>query len=89
LANEKKTIIFGAAIFQNATKLNKYNSILNIPNIDIDEYIGSHAMLLVGYDNDKNAFQVANSWDICDGIDYISYHYINSYLSYDFCILHE
>ena len=89
LANENKTIIFGADIFQNGIKLNKYDNILTIPNIDIDEYIGSHAMLLVGYDKDKNAFQVANSWDICDGIHYISYHYINSHLSFDFCIIHE
>ena len=64
LANEKKTIVFGADIFQNVTKLNKYNNILTIPNIDIDEYIGSHAMLIIGYDNDKNSFQVANRWDI-------------------------
>ena len=89
MANEKKTIIFGADIFKNVTQLNEYNNILSIPNTDKDEYIGSHSMLIVGYDNDKNAFQVANSWDICDGIHYISYHYINSNLSFDFCILHE
>ena len=89
LANENKTIIFGADIFENVTQLTEYSNILTIPNTDKDEYTGSHARLLIGYDNDKNAFQVANSWSICDGIHYISYHYINSYLSYDFCILHE
>ena len=70
---ENKTIIFGADIFDNVTQLNEYNNIFSIPNTDKDEYIGSHAMLLIGYDNDKNAFQVANSWPICGGIHYISY----------------
>ena len=37
LANEKKTIIFGADIFQIATELNYHNNILTIPNLHIDE----------------------------------------------------
>ena len=81
MANENKTIIFRADIFENVTQLNEYNNILTIPNTDKDEYIGSHAMLLICYDNDKNAFQEANSWPICGGIRYISYHYNNSYLT--------
>ena len=89
MTHENKTIIFGVDIFDNVKSLSEYNNILSIPNTDKGEYIGSHAMLLIGYDNDKNAFQVANSWPICGGIHHISYHYINSYLSHDFCILHE
>ena len=68
MANENKTIIFGADIFDNVKNLSDHNNILSIPNTDKDEYIGSHCMLVVGYDNDKNAFQVANSWPICGGI---------------------
>ena len=87
MANENKTIIFGANIFDNVKCLNEHNNILSIPNTDKDQYIGAHAMVLIGYGNDKNSFQVANSWPICGGIHYISYHYINSYLSYDFMLL--
>ena len=88
MANEK-TIIFGADIFQNVTNLNEHNNILMIPNTDEDEYIGARSLLLIGYNDNKNAFQVASSWPICGGIHYTPYHYIISYLSYDFCILHE
>ena len=77
-ANEKKTIIFGADIFDNVKSLNEHNNILSVPNTDKDEYIGSHSLLHFGYDNAKNSFQVANSWPICGGFHYISYHCINN-----------
>ena len=57
----QKTIIFGADIFE----ISNQHNILNLPYTDNDASLGTRAMLIIGYDSDKHAFEVANSSPIC------------------------
>ena len=54
---------------------------------DDDVYIGSHAMLLTGFDDEKG-FEVCNSWHVNDKpLHYIDFKYIESYFCFDFIII--
>ena len=57
----QKTIIFGADIFEISNERN----ILLLPYTDNDASLGASAMLIINYDSDKHAFEVANSSPIC------------------------
>ena len=61
LAHLKKPILFGIMVYSNFFKLTaKDNDILNIPSAS-DEVLGGHAVILVGYDDTTQTFDVLNS----------------------------
>jgi C1A family cysteine protease len=61
-----------------------YNNFYNLKNgiyngqVNNDNYVGGHAIVLVGYDDEKQAFEFLNSWNIDygeQGFGWISYNY--------------
>ena len=76
----QKTIIFVADIFEISNERN----ILTLPYKDNDASLETRAMLIIGYDSDKHAFEVANSSPICVFLIIIL---INT--SFVFCLLHN
>jgi Papain family cysteine protease len=67
----------------------KYGDILRCPR-SISEIIGGHAIVLVGYINELNAFIARNSFGVkfcANGYFLISYNYILSSFSYDLFVL--
>ena len=85
LATDKNRFVFGADIYSNIKNINEDN-ILKFPSSS-DYLVGSHGMLIIGFDNSKG-FEVANSWNVGNkGIHFISYRYIMSDLCYDFMLL--
>ena len=61
LAHLKKPILFGIMVYSNFFKLTaKDNDILNIPS-ESDDILGGHAVVLVGYDDTPQTFDVLNS----------------------------
>jgi C1A family cysteine protease len=81
-------VVFGIAIF---------NTFFNSANVPLptynDEYLGGHAMLAVGYDDQTNRVKVLNSWgaDWGDqGYIYLPYQYIgNPMLGDDYWTLQD
>ena len=82
--------IFGFSIYQNFEKINKLNNILKMPDKE-DEYLGGHCVLCVGFDNEKDAFIIRNSFGVewgNNGYFYMSYNYIlNLNLCSDFWVI--
>ena len=67
---------------------------ISTPNVKKEKLLGGHAICIVGYDDNKQAFIVRNSWGTTwgdNGYCYIPYDYIaNINLAFDFwCILGE
>ena len=92
LSIEKKSVLFGCDIYSNfiedinINEGDNKNNILKIPNKK-DTVIGSHALLLIGFD-ENNGFIVSNSWKCGDnGVHFISFNYVMSKLCFDFMTL--
>lgn len=49
-------------VYSSFYKTSKYNPVVPVPNENKENFNGSHAMCIVGYDNNKRLFKVANSW---------------------------
>jgi len=57
---EKKPVVVGLRILENFKKLN--GSEFWFPGIGDTTYAGGHAMVVVGYDDNRRAFKLFNSW---------------------------
>jgi C1A family cysteine protease len=60
-----------------------------LPMPDESSSIGGHAMLLVGYDNDRQVYIVRNSWGTGwgdAGYAYMPFSYIDAAGANDFCV---
>ncbi len=55
----KKPVVIGMVVTNSLAKLEKPG--IWIPS-ENDEFIGGHAMCVVGYDNEKEMFEIMNSW---------------------------
>lgn len=54
--------------------------IIPMPNTDTEKYLGGHAVLVVGYDDNRDIFFVRNSWGTLwgdQGYFYLPYNYYN------------
>jgi C1A family cysteine protease len=73
--------------FENNNSINK--GVISIPNINNEQLLGGHAILLVGYDDKTKVFKFQNSWGEewgDKGYGYIPYEYIlNNNLAFDLC----
>ena len=71
-------VVVGISVFDSF--YNERNGIVPMPSFS-DEYLGGHAMLVVGYDDRSARYTVLNSWGNTwgdDGFCYIPYDYIGS-----------
>jgi len=83
--------VFGIVCFNELDNLSKENGwILSLPSSD-EQSIGGHAIICVGYNDDKKLFKIRNSWGAewgDKGHFYIPYDYVtNPDLASDFCVL--
>ena len=82
-------ISFGAMLYQSfMSSSTKKTGIIPVPNLSKESRAGGHAMLIVGYDDTKEAFIIANSWGSSWGINgfaFFPYAYMmNTTLCSDF-----
>lgn len=82
-------VVFGIPVYEgiNSDTVTK-QGILHLPQSG-ERVLGGHAILLVGYDEDKQAFIFRNSWGrrwALDGYCYIDYNYVLN-LGSDFWII--
>jgi C1A family cysteine protease len=62
-------ISFGTALFESFMNSNTaLTGIIPIPDQNKEKRIGGHAMTIVGYDDSREAFLVANNWSETWGI---------------------
>ena len=58
-------VLIGMKLYESFdTKMTAIDGIIPVPNITKEKYLGSHCMLIVGYDDNKNggSFIIQNSW---------------------------
>jgi C1A family cysteine protease len=85
--------VFGIYLFESFESPNTIKTgIVNFPLIS-EDFLGGHAMLCVGYDDEKSCFIVKNSWSEYwgdGGYCYIPYKYmLDPYLAGDFyCLIY-
>ena len=83
IANEFPVVI-GVGLFDSFEyEATSATGVVPIPNEQLENYIGGHCMCVVGYDDAKSSFKVANSWGPSwgdKGYCYIQYDYISKYL---------
>ena len=83
-------IVVGIMIYDSfeSSNANNYGTI-PMPKTKKEKLLGGHAILLVGYDDDKKIFKFQNSWGTSwgdKGYGYIPYDYIlDSNLAFDLC----
>ena len=83
----EQSILFGMSIYTNFLDITKENDILGMPKTE-DEFLGYHAVLIVGYDDETETFDILNShgsdWGD-DGYFRMKYEYIlNPNLCFEF-----
>lgn len=84
-------IVFGIMIYSSfLTDSVTSTGIVPMPNKSSEKLEGGHCMLIVGYNDDTQQFECANSWGVewgNKGYCYIPYAYIlNPSLAADFCL---
>lgn len=82
-------LVFGIAVYLSFISNN--NGVIPMPNVSSETLLGYHCVLIVGFDDSKLMFKVANSWGTNwgqKGYFYLPYSYVtNPDLSFDFwCI---
>lgn len=88
LSVKKQPIVFGMDIYSNYSELNINNGdILYPPDKNKHVMIGSHGLILLGFNDETKTFIVSNSW--FSKFHKISYKYILSKLCFDFMIIQE
>ena len=61
--NENLTVAIGIMVYESFESDSVANSgMVPVPNTKTESLLGGHAILIVGYDDSKNAFLVQNSW---------------------------
>lgn len=70
-------VVIAAIVDEGFGKINSYDS-KNIWKKQLGNKLGGHAMLVIGYDDDNNAFKIINSWGTewgANGYGWIDYNY--------------
>ena len=85
-----KPILIGIAIYSSFESTNVTNyGVIPMPDINNEDLLGGHAILLVGYDDKTKVFKFQNSWSTLwgdKGYGYIPYDYVlNNNLAFDLC----
>ncbi|MBP2643786.1 MAG: cysteine protease [Firmicutes bacterium] len=79
-------VVIGIAVYQSfESDAVAETGVVPIPDTDKEQYLGGHAVLAVGYDDDKNYLIIRNSWGESwgdKGYCYLPYdYYIKGYVS--------
>lgn len=72
--------VFGVTVFKSFYNADEANGVVPMPTMD-DQPLGGHAILCVGYDDDKKLFTIHNSWGTeagDKGYYYIPYSYMTN-----------
>ena len=85
-----KPILIGIAIYSSFESTNVTNyGVIPMPDINNEDLLGGHAILLVGYDDKTKVFKFQNSWGVewgDKGYGYIPYDYVtDNNLAFDLC----
>ncbi|MBL7766454.1 MAG: C39 family peptidase [Chitinophagaceae bacterium] len=83
---EGKPVVVGVSIKYNFLDLNKTNPVWD-PKSGLAFSAGGHAMVVIGYDEGKQAFELLNSWGTKwgnDGYGWIKYEDYGTYCKYGF-----
>lgn len=85
-----KPIVIGILIYSSFESTNVFNyGVIPMPDINNEDLLGGHAVLLVGYDDKTKVFKFQNSWGVGwgdKGYGYIPYDYItDNNLAFDLC----
>lgn len=84
-------VVFGVSVFDSFYR-GETTGIVPMPSFS-DEYLGGHAMLIVGYDDRVMKYTVLNSWGETwgdDGFAYLPYDYVgNRQLGSDYWVLND
>lgn len=87
---QSKPVLIGMVVFESfETQEVAATGLLPMPKSN-EENLGGHAVLVVGYDDEKQVLIVRNSWGVewgDKGYFYMPYSYVNSGLAYDFWVL--
>jgi C1A family cysteine protease len=91
LAVNRKPVLMGMDVYDSFESASVAKTgIVPMPNINKEQLLGGHAVLIVGYANTKNLFIVRNSWGSNwgdKGYFYLPYNYITKKLAYDFWVI--
>ena len=83
----KKPILFGMSVYSNFLDITKENDLLTIPT-EKHEFLGFHAVVIVGYDDETESLDILNSHGLDwgnDGFFRMSYSYaLNPSLAFEF-----
>ncbi|HEY4655385.1 MAG TPA: C1 family peptidase [Cyclobacteriaceae bacterium] len=85
---QKKPVVAGMVLLQNFLHLKPGDAVW-YPQIGNTELFGGHAMVVVGYDDSKKAFEVMNSWGRAwanEGFVWIGYDDFANYCKYAYLI---
>jgi C1A family cysteine protease len=90
LITHKKPIVFGITIYDSFYDDVVTNTgVVPMPNVNKEQYMGGHCVVLIGWDDTTRRFRCVNSWgsDWGDnGYFYLPYNFItNKDLACDFC----
>lgn len=88
---DKTPVYIGIAIYESFEDISVYNTgIIKMPDPN-EKYLGGHAVVICGFNDDKNIFICKNSWGNKwgdNGYFYIPYEYIiNEYLASDIYLI--
>jgi len=89
----KKPIVYGSKIFHSFFNLDENNCVplpSNEEKNNDNGLVGLHAMVIIGYNDKEQKFEIQNSWDFgnANGQHFIPYSYVLDHsLSFDFFIL--
>ena len=87
----KKPVLIAVAVYSSFETITVAKTgMVPLPNIRTEQLLGGHEMCLIGYDDTKKLFTVANSWGSgwgVRGLCYIPYAYLsNPNLAFEFTI---
>jgi C1A family cysteine protease len=81
-------VVFGTALLESFKEVTD-DSVIQAPTSS--KYIGNHAMVVVGYNNAKNAFEIRNSWGTNywgnKGYGYMSPDYLKASITKDLWVM--
>lgn len=85
-------IVFGIQVYSSfESESVAKTGMVPMPNLSKDEYLGGHAVMIVGYNDHMNCFIVRNSWGSSwgdHGYFYLPYSYVsNPNFSSDFHVV--
>jgi C1A family cysteine protease len=75
-------VVAGIRVFQGAMTVSK-TGVIPLPT-EKEQIIGGHAIVIVGYDDEKRRLRFVNSWGTQwgeQGFGYLPYEYVKTYLS--------